>query len=294
MRAFPRRQNLFFLLLQHFRIRFSFLLLPVFLLALATVPQIRIFPAVLSFLILHLLVYPSSNAYNSLQDRDTGPIGDVENPGKVPPAVGWVTALVDAVAVGLSLLVSPLFAGCMAAYIVLSRLYSYRGVRLKKHPILGYLTVVLSQGALVYFAAYTAISGNTGAPFPGLLVSTLLIGAFYPVTQIYQHKQDREDGVCTLSALLGVRGTFVYCTVLYGLAFSVLGYWFFIHHRLLQFALLLALFSPVLFWFLRWMRQCFQDPAFADYRHTMQMSWRAAICTNTAFLILSILPRSFG
>lgn len=270
------------------------MLLPVFLLALATVPEIRPFPTLLAFVILHLLVYPSSNAYNSLQDQDTAPIGGIEFPEKVPQSVGWATLLVDALAVGLSFLVSPLFAGCIALYIILSRLYSYRGVRLKKHPVIGYLTVTLSQGGLIYFASYAAISGKTLAPVPGLVISTLLIGAFYPITQIYQHEQDRQDGVRTLSAMLGVRGTFVYCAALYLFSFLFLGYWFYEQDRLAHFGLLLALFSPVLFWFLRWARQCFQNPLFADYRHTMQMSWRAAVCTNTAFLILSILPPSFG
>ena len=268
--------------------------MPVFLLALATVPEVNLFPAVLSFAILHLLVYPSSNAYNSLQDRDTGPIGGIEAPGEVPASVGWITLLVDALAVGLSFLISPLFAGCIALYIVFSRLYSYRGVRLKKHPILGYLTVTLSQGALVYYASYTAISGKESAPVFGLVISTLLLGAFYPITQIYQHEQDRNDGVKTLSAALGVRGTFVYCAALYLVSFLLLGYWFYTEGRGTHFLLLLALFSPVLYWFLRWARQCFQNPLLADYCHTMRMSWRAAVCTNCAFFLLSILPRHFG
>lgn len=268
--------------------------MPVYLLALATVPHIQLLPAVLSFLILHLLVYPSSNAYNSLQDRDTGPIGGIEKPGEVPSAVGAITLGIDTFSIGLSFLVSALFAACIATYIVLSRLYSYRGVRLKKHPIIGYLTVALSQGALVYFAVYTAISGLGHAPVLGLVISTLLLGAFYPVTQIYQHDQDRQDGVKTLSAMLGVRGTFLYCAALYALSFGLLGYWFFMTERLLHFALLLLLFSPVLFWFSQWAMQCFKNPSFADYRHTMRMSWRAAVCTNTAFLLLSFLPRSLG
>ncbi len=268
--------------------------MPVYLLALATVPNIQPLPAVLSFFILHLLVYPSSNAYNSLQDRDTGPIGGIEKPGEVPSEVGAITLGIDALSVGLSFLISPLFAGCVALYIILSRLYSYRGVRLKKHPIIGYLTVTISQGALVYFAVYTAVSGLFRAPILGLAASTLLLGAFYPVTQIYQHNQDQQDGVKTLSAMLGVRGTFVYCAALYALAFALLGYWFFTEERLLQFGLLLLLFSPVLFWFLQWATQCFKNPVFADYRHTMRMSWRAAICTNLAFSLLLFLPRSLG
>lgn len=265
-----------------------------FLLALATVETIRVVPALLAFLILHGLVYPSSNAYNSLQDRDTGPIGGIEHPEAVPPVIGPLTAGVDVLAIGLSALISPLFMGCIGAYIVLSRLYSFRGVRLKKYPVLGYLTVVVSQGALVYFATYAAISGNPAVPMHGLVVSTLLLGAFYPVTQIYQHQQDREDHVRTISAALGVRGTFLYCAALYGAAFLTLGDWFYTSGRLLHFGILLVLLTPVLIWFLRWALQCFRNPAVADYRHTMQMSWRAASCTNIAFFLLAILPHRFG
>jgi 1,4-dihydroxy-2-naphthoate octaprenyltransferase len=281
-------------LIRHFRLPFSFLLLPVFLLALATAECIRGVPTLLAFVILHMLVYPSSNAYNSLQDRDTGPIGGIEHPEAVPPVVGPLTLGIDLLAIGLSALVSPVFMGCIALYIVLSRLYSFRGVRLKKHPVLGYLTVVISQGALIYFAVYQAISGGNNVPVAGVIVSTLLLGAFYPVTQIYQHEQDQQDQVRTISATLGVRGTFIYCAVLYGAAFSMLGNWFYASGRLLHFGILLLALSPVLVWFMRWAIQCFRNPALADYRHTMQMSWRAAGCTNIAFFLLAILPHRFG
>jgi 1,4-dihydroxy-2-naphthoate octaprenyltransferase len=38
----------------------------------------------------------------------------------------------------------------------------------------------------------------------GMIAASLLIGGFYPLTQIYQHRQDKEDGVRTLSMLLGL------------------------------------------------------------------------------------------
>ncbi len=282
-------------LLQHLRLPFSFLLLPVFLLALATVPAVQTGPAVGALLLIHFVLYPSSNAYNSLQDRDEGPIGGLEKPPPPPAALGPLTLFMDVAGIALSLLISPLFAGCYAATVLMSRLYSYRGVRLKKYPFLGYFVVVLTQGGLTYFMSFVAVSGAlpAGVPVLGVAVSTVLIGAFYPVSQIYQHEQDAKDGVRTLSALLGVRGTFIWCAVLYGAAFTLLGYWF-MAGGWQQYLLLLAVgFLPVIFWFLRWAFQCFQNPAAANFRNTMQMSWRAAVCTNISFFAVFLLRFSF-
>src|SRR5437899_2585356 len=51
--------------IQLLRFPFSLFLLPVYLFALSEVPHIRWYPALLAFIVLHLLVYPSSNGYNS-------------------------------------------------------------------------------------------------------------------------------------------------------------------------------------------------------------------------------------
>ncbi len=282
--------------LQHLRFPFSFLLLPVFLLALATTDRIDGPRALAAFGLIHLLLYPASNGYNGLQDRDTGPVGGIARPLPAHRALGWVTLLLDAGGTVLAFLLSPLFGGLYLVYVVFSRLYSYRGIRLKQYPIGGYITVSLAQGALVYWMSYHAADAGHSAlaPWPGLLVSTLLIGAFYPVTQIYQHAQDRADGVVTLSARLGIRGTFLYCAALYGLAFAVLGAWFATTGRGRLFALLLALFTPVLVWFLSWMRECWADPAAATHRATMRMSWGAAVCTNAAFFLIVLLRHRLG
>jgi len=62
------------------RIPFSFFLSPIYFFALAQVPQINWFNAVLIFLIIHFLIYPASNGYNSYMDRDTESIGGLEKP----------------------------------------------------------------------------------------------------------------------------------------------------------------------------------------------------------------------
>lgn len=137
--------------LQLLRFHFSFFLMPVYFFALSQVNHIDWYNAVFIFLILHVLVYPASNGYNSYMDRDTSPIGGLKNP--LPPTrqLFIVTVCMDIAAVVLSLFITQLFALGIFFYIIASRAYSYRKIRLKKFPVTGYLTVVIFQGAVTFF-----------------------------------------------------------------------------------------------------------------------------------------------
>lgn len=67
----------------HLRIPFSLFLMPVFSFALSQSQNPNWTKVVAVFIILHLLIYPASNAYNSYFDKDKGPIGGLENPPPV-------------------------------------------------------------------------------------------------------------------------------------------------------------------------------------------------------------------
>src|SRR3954471_3392589 len=54
-----------------------------------------------------------------------------------------------------------------------------------------------------------------------MLIATLLIGAYYPLTQIYQHEEDSARGDVTISILLGIKGTFIFSASMFGIAFAV-------------------------------------------------------------------------
>ena len=140
--------------IQLLRFHFSFFLLPVFLFAVSQASDINYLHLLLAFLVLHLLVYPSSNGYNSYMDRDQSPIGGVKNPLQPTRQLFYVSLAMDVVALGISLLISPLFALGILLYILASRAYSYRKIRLKKYPILGFLVVFLFQGGLIFFITY--------------------------------------------------------------------------------------------------------------------------------------------
>src|SRR5438045_2996854 len=129
--------------IQLLRFHFSLFLLPVYLFALSQAPFIHVSRALLVFAILHLLVYPSSNGYNSYMDRDETPIGGLASPLQPTRQLFVASVVMDLVAVLLSLLVSFPFAAGVLLYIMASRAYSYRGIRLKQYPFLGFLTVFI-------------------------------------------------------------------------------------------------------------------------------------------------------
>jgi len=276
--------------IQLLRFHFSFFLLPVYLFAVSQVPVIHTGHALLIFFILHFLVYPSSNGYNSYMDRDETPIGGIKDP--LPPTrqLFIVSIIMDVVAIGLSLFISYWFAICIVAYIAASRAYSYRGIRLKKYPVAGYLTVILFQGAVTYFMVYhgSSISKTLIVPPAGMVAASLLIGGFYPLTQIYQHEADRKDGVVTISALLGYRGTFIFTALVYTLAMSLLAWSFYTRGEQKKFLVLATMMLPILVYFFRWSGLVWKDARTANFANTMRMNLLASICTNLAFLTLLI------
>ncbi|MBO9634102.1 MAG: UbiA prenyltransferase family protein [Chitinophagaceae bacterium] len=276
--------------IQLLRFHFSFFLLPVYLFALGLVPIIDIPNALLVFAILHLLVYPASNGYNSYMDRDEGSIGGLARPLQPTRQLLLVTFTMDMLAIGLSLIVSLVFAIGIAAYILASRAYSSRKIRLKKYPITGYLTVVLFQGGVTFFLTYhgCSVGKSLDAPVAGIIAATLLIGAFYPLTQIYQHEADKKDGVTTISALLGYRGTFIFTAILYLLAMAALSWLFLERQEPYKLLIIATIMLPALVYFFVWAGKLWADTAVADFTHTMRMNLIASLCSNLAFLIILI------
>ncbi len=278
--------------IQLLRFPFSFFLLPVFLFALTQLPDINWARTLLVFLILHVLVYPASNGYNSYMDRDETPIGGVQHPLQPTKQLFYLSLLMDLAALALSVIISPYFTIGLLLYILASRAYSYRGIRLKKYPIAGFLTVVVFQGAGAFWLVYHGSGGNgqqIGFPVQGMLTASLLIGGFYPLTQIYQHRADEADGVRTISRLLGYKGTFVFCAALYTLAMLFLAYTFLSALLFIQFFVLTLFFLPTLAYFLWWASRVWKDVGAADFKHTMRMNLIASTCTNTGFLVALIL-----
>ena len=279
--------------IQLLRFHFSFFLMPVYWFALSQTDDINKANAVLIFIILHLLVYPASNGYNSYMDRDTESVGGIKNPKQPTKQLFYVTLLLDGIAIALSFIISLYFVLGIIAYILASRAYSYRGIRLKQYPVIGYITVVFFQGAVTFFLVMhgCSIDKTLTVPFFAMIAASLLIGGFYPLTQIYQHQQDKEDGVTTLSLLLGYKGTFIFTAIIYVFAVSTLAYQLISTLQQNSFFIIQIFFIPVLVYFLWWFRQVSLKHTAANFVNTMRMTMLASVCTNAAFITLFLIEK---
>lgn len=266
--------------------------MPVYWFALGFVNFIFWKNAIIVFLLIHILLYPSSNGYNSFMDRDTGSIGGIKNPMQPTMQLYWVSLFMDILCVALAYAIAPFISYLFIIYIIFSRLYSSRVTRLKRFPVIGYLTVIINQGSLIFYLVYIA-GGGVAAQVPALplIAASLLIGGFYPITQIYQHEADKADGVKTISMMLGKKGTFIFCVIIYSIAFALLFVYYVQQMQLLYFWVMIAFFSPIIIYFAAWAMKVWKDEAQADFKHTMQMNLLASTCTNLAFITILILKQ---
>ena len=281
--------------LKHLRLPFSFFLLPIFIFAISQSDTINLWNTIIVFIVLHFFIYPASNIYNSFMDKDTGSIGGLKNPPPVTPKLYTVSIIFDSIGLVLSLFVNKELFLLMAIYIAVSKVYSWHKIRLKKYAILSWLIVMSFQGAYTYLL--TNMSSTNDFSFHwindknkfAMLLATLLIGGLYPITQIYQHKEDSERGDKTISLLLGINGTFILTALLFIASCSIAFLYFTIFYDLGYFIRFMICLFPITLYFLTWVIKCWKKPEKADFSHTMRMTLISSICMIICFIYLLIL-----
>lgn len=179
------------------------------------------------FALFHIGAFGGLTALNSWYDRDTGPIGGLWNPPSATPhlfAFAWTVQLGGLV---LLLLFGWNLCVVYALILLLSLGYSHPRTRWKGHPFKSVAVVALGQGALDFAAgaltarpheysyqpqtAQNALRWLLALDWPpfvwwGMLGATLTVIGFYPLTQLYQIKDDARRGDDTLAACLARRG----------------------------------------------------------------------------------------
>lgn len=275
--------------LLHLRIPFSFFLLPVFLFALSTSYNFDPLTIGLIFFILHFLVYPASNGYNSYFDKDKNSIGGLKNPPEVSRQLYWTSLVFDAVALVLSLFIDWKFALMILVYGLVSKAYSHPVVRLKKMPIIGWLAAGIFQGYFTFLMVYLGLNGlsfvelfDWKIQFPALLSTALLMGS-YPMTQVYQHQEDSERGDITISLKLGILGTFHFTAIAF--LFSNLGFiaYYYFYHGMIMALSFQVMLLPVLVYFSIWYIKVRKDSKAANFEHTMRLNFISSLMLNLFF-----------
>lgn len=281
--------------LKHLRITFSFNLLPIFLFALAITPKsINWIDALVLFVCWHFFIYPASNGFNSYFDKDKESIAGIKYPPKVTKELYYFSIALDVIGILLALCIHLTTAISMLIYGLISKAYSHPLIRLKKRPIVSWIIVSVFQGYFVFLVTYWAIHDipisrltTSMIQIPALLTTMMLMSA-YPITQVYQHKEDRERGDFTLSLRLGVLGTFHFTAL--GFVITALGYvsYFFYYHDSQTMLLYLILMIPLLIYYIFWYQKVIKSIDLADFEHTMKLNRLSALCLNAFFLLLII------
>lgn len=125
-----------------------------------------------------------------------------------------------------------------------------------------------------------------------MAVASLFIGSVYPLTQIYQHDADKKDGVTTISYKLGYLGTFVFSSIMFGLATGLLYYYFDKKDQLTALFIFLTLMLPVVVRLFIWFNKVRRDRTHANFENTMSMNLMASTCMNIYFIVL-VLNRHY-
>jgi 4-hydroxybenzoate polyprenyltransferase len=277
----------------HLRIPFSFFLLPIFIFSLSVSPNISGSRIGWVFFILHFLLYPASNGYNSYFDKDEKSIGGLRNPPPVNSGLYYLALLFDLLAIVIGFLkVNLTFAVMLLIYGLVSKAYSHPSIRLKKYAITGWVITGVFQGVFTFLMCYIGVNDfsieNIWKPqllFAGFLTS-LMLWANYPLTQVYQHEEDAKRGDKTFSRMLGIKWTFYFAAIFFALAMTGFGIYF-QHYLDLKYAFIFLLaLAPVLLFFFFWFGKVLKNEKEADYTKTMWLNVISATCLNTFFIYL--------
>jgi len=285
----------------HLRLPFSYFLFPIFLFAVAISPNLILHRLQWIFFILHFLVYPASNGYNSYFDKDEESIGGLKFPPPVSKQLYGMSLVLDVLAVVLgAVFVSRDFALMIFLYGMVSKAYSHPIVRLKRLPIIGWLVTGFFQGFFTFITCFmglnaydldVALQPQTYIP---AALTTLMLWANYPMTQVYQHAEDARHGDRTLSLALGIRGTFGFAAAFFGLTSAGFLYYFFRFYEPRHAMTFLLALSPVVVYFGYWFMRVWKNPANADYAHTMKLNLISATCLAAFFIWLLFDTRNIG
>ncbi len=279
----------------HLRIPFSYFLLPVYLFTLSVSPNFTESGILWVFIVLHFFLYPASNGYNSYFDKDEKSIGGLKNPPPVKKGLYYLALTFDTIAIILAIVkISMTFAIMVFIYGLVSKAYSHPLIRLKKRPILGWLTIGLFQGLFTFLMCYVGINNyslalglKSSVLIPGAITSMMLL-ASYPMTQIFQHEEDGKRGDRTISLLLGIKGTFYFVGLFFAVA-TLAFIWYFNSYFSIRYtyAFLLAML-PVVIYFSIWFLRVIKDEKHASYGWTMGLNIISSTCLNVFFIYLFI------
>ncbi len=266
-------------LVVHLRLHYQLLFLsPLFLWGVLLGGGPRFAKAALGFVAFHVFLYGGITAYNSYYDRDEGPVGGLEKPPAVAPALLGFSLGVQLFGLALALAVGLELAAIYGLVMVLSVAYSHPRPRWKGRPLLSLVVVAFGQGAVAFAGGWLCSVAPPGAlgstrGLLGLAVAALSAVGLYPLTQVYQIDEDRRRGDRTFAVAFGADACFRFAIAslvasgacMAPLVALVFGRWD---------ALVVGAVFAVLVGFIAWWQRTFRDAVLRNFRilHRLQLA----------------------
>lgn len=154
-------------------------------------------------------------ALNSFYDKDKGDIGWLNNPPKVPKYLHLYSLALMILGLIVAYLINYRFFIAYFIYFLLSILYSVPPFRWKEKAGFDAFVNAMGYGVLTMYAGYALLDLSLSMTMTlVLLIEFMMWGAGFPLTQLYQYKEDKENKYKTLSLILGRKNVFTYSFVL--------------------------------------------------------------------------------
>lgn len=285
----------------HLRLHYQLLLAPIFLwgyLLAASHTSTGIGSTFwLAFPAFHLFLYGGTTAFNSYYDRDEGPVGGLAQPPLPVATLLPFSLVMQTLGALLAAFVNPPFLLIYLTIFALGAAYSHPRTRWKGRPLAGLLTVGIGQGVLAALGGWVAAMPALTVPdltavslfdWVGIVAVALITVGFYPITQIYQIKEDLDRGDLTFAAWVGPQGAFRFAIVvqalaallLVGVISQVLGS--------LQAVIVAVFYGALLAATVQWATHFESANVFANFRRVMRINTFTSL-GFLAFLTLHLL-----
>jgi 4-hydroxybenzoate polyprenyltransferase len=228
-------------------------------------------------------------------DEDKGSIGGLKNPPPVSRQLYYASIFLDVTGLILCLIIGWEMFLLMTVYICVSKAYSWKKIRLKKFGFTGWLVVMLFQGGYTYLLVNMAVTNDFSLLWFNkqniecMIIASLLIGGYYPLTQIYQHEEDSDRGDFTISYLLGIKGTFIFTGIIFIIACISAFHYFTFFFQIKQFLIFMVFLLPVITYYTYWFREVIIDPVKADFSNAMRITFLSSTCLILCFSLLFYL-----
>lgn len=211
----------------HLRLHYQFFILSGgYLLAGLFVEDINWQQFWLQFLNVHVLLFGGATAYNSWWDKDEGPIGGLKSPPKMNRWMWPVSMGMQYIGLAWAVTVGWNYSIIYAISMVFFWLYSTPLARWKGKPVLSLVAIGVSTGTNSFLLGFLAAGGYPITYFEDQIALgvALIMLSLYPVSQVFQIREDLQRGDETFAAKYGLRGVKWLFTILFPVGSGILGW----------------------------------------------------------------------